>query len=71
MTIPVLLLHGSDDTVVPVQQSRALAQNLTDAGADVAFIQLSSGDHWLYEYGTRLRVLQELEAFLNTHLDDE
>ncbi len=70
VSIPVLLLHGQDDTVVPVQQSRLVEQGLNAAGADVRFVLLRGGDHSLYEYDTRVQVLRQLELFLATHLDD-
>ena len=66
--IPVLLVHGDDDTVVEARQSRLMADALRQAGAPVEYVELNGGDHWLLQYETRLRVLQEMERFLATHL---
>ena len=68
VNIPVLLLHGEDDTVVPASQSRDMARALRRAGAAVEHVELEGGDHWLLEYETRLAVLERMEAFLAEHL---
>ena len=65
---PVLLLHGADDTVVPIQQSRTMERALKEAGKPVTFVTLDGEDHWLSRSATRTRVLQELETFLAQHL---
>ncbi|MEO1037976.1 MAG: prolyl oligopeptidase family serine peptidase [Pseudomonadota bacterium] len=64
ISIPVLLMHGEDDTVVPQSQSRAMERALRRAGADVRYVPLDGGDHWLTEYPTRLAVFEEMERFL-------
>lgn len=61
---PVLLIHGADDTVVPIRQSELMANALQKAGKSHAFVRLKGEDHWLSASATRIRVLQELEAFL-------
>jgi dipeptidyl aminopeptidase/acylaminoacyl peptidase len=65
---PVLLLHGVDDSVVPIQQSRTMERELLAAGKTVTFVTLAGEDHWLSRSATRTRVLQELEKFLAQHL---
>lgn len=65
---PVLLLHGVDDTVVPIAQSRKMAKALKDAGKPHEFIELPGEDHWLSNGATRIRVLQETARFLEAHL---
>jgi dipeptidyl aminopeptidase/acylaminoacyl peptidase len=66
--VPVLLLHGEDDTVVPIAQSERMARALSDAGKAVRFERLAGEDHWLSESATRIKVLTELERFLASHL---
>jgi dipeptidyl aminopeptidase/acylaminoacyl peptidase len=66
--IPVLLIHGSDDTVVPLAQSAAMDAALTKAGKAHQFVRLPGEDHWLSRGATRVRVLKELEAFLSSSL---
>ncbi len=61
---PVLLIHGEDDRVVDVKQSREMRRELRRADKDVTYIELPKGDHYLSLYGNRLRFLQETETFL-------
>lgn len=65
--IPVLLIHGKDDTVVRYDQSQAMADALRKAGKPVDFITLEGEDHWLSRGGTRLRMLTETVAFVEKH----
>jgi dipeptidyl aminopeptidase/acylaminoacyl peptidase len=65
--IPILLIHGNDDTVVEFRQSRMMSEALGRTGAPVRFVELDGGDHWLLEFQTRLTVLNEMEAFLAEH----
>ncbi|MDB5450485.1 MAG: prolyl oligopeptidase family protein [Phenylobacterium sp.] len=61
---PVLLIHGKDDTVVPLEQSRFMADALKAAGKPVDFVVLDGADHWLLRGDTRLAMLQAVVAFL-------
>jgi dipeptidyl aminopeptidase/acylaminoacyl peptidase len=65
--IPVLLIHGRDDTVVPIDQSRLMAQALQRAGKPVKLVELKGEDHWLSLEETRLRTLIETVAFLEAN----
>jgi dipeptidyl aminopeptidase/acylaminoacyl peptidase len=61
---PILLIHGTDDTVVPIEQSEAMGRALQAAGKPVGFIKLDGEDHWLSRADTRLKMLQATVAFL-------
>ncbi len=65
---PVLLIHGRSDSIVPIHQSRLMAQALQNAGKEFTSIELDGEDHWLSRSETRLRALAELEEFLAKHL---
>jgi dienelactone hydrolase len=65
---PVLLLHASNDPVVPFSQSIAMAHALTVAHKSVQLVPLPGDDHWLSRSETRTRMLQEVEKFLAAHL---
>jgi len=67
---PVLLMHGRDDSVVPISQSRRMEDALDDAGKDVTYIEMRGADHWLTSRQTRLDVLGALESFLAEHIGD-
>lgn len=63
-SIPLLLMHGDDDRVVPPVQSRVLAQKLKAAGKDVTYIVQPEADHHFSRTEDRLEFLKALEAFL-------
>lgn len=65
--IPVLLIHGRDDTVVPISQSRRMAEALREAGKPVELVELAGEDHWLSSGETRLQMLTATVAFLERH----
>ena len=65
---PILLIHGTRDSSVPVQQSQTMARALKQAGKPYEIIELQDEDHWLSHNATRIRMLAELERFLAKHL---
>jgi dipeptidyl aminopeptidase/acylaminoacyl peptidase len=65
---PILLIHGTDDTVVPIEQSRRMQRALESAGKNVRFVELRGDDHWLSDAPTRIQMLREIEGFLAQHL---
>ncbi|MDG2527758.1 alpha/beta hydrolase family protein [Caulobacter endophyticus] len=65
--IPVLLIHGKDDTVVPYVQSKLMSEALTKAGKPVQFVTLDGEDHWLSRGASRQRMLTETVAFVEKH----
>jgi dipeptidyl aminopeptidase/acylaminoacyl peptidase len=64
VTCPILLIHGRDDTVVPFEQSDAMADALKHAGKSVELIALKREDHWLSRSATRQQMLDATVAFL-------
>lgn len=64
----ILLIHGTDDTVVPISQSLTMARAMLDAGKKVTLVRLPGEDHWLSRSATRVRMLQELDSFLQKNL---
>lgn len=67
IAVPVLLVHGKDDTVVPYNQSVLMAAALKKAGKPVEFVTLDAEDHWLSRGETRLRMLTAVAAFIEKH----
>ena len=64
---PLLLIHGKDDTVVPLRQSRFMYKAMRKAGRDVELVVLDGSDHWLSTSKTRLRTLEEIGQFVLKH----
>jgi dipeptidyl aminopeptidase/acylaminoacyl peptidase len=62
--IPILLIHGKDDTVVPLVQSQVMASALKQAGKPVEFVTLNGEDHWLSSGASRLTMLSSVVTFL-------
>ena len=68
VTVPVLLIHGADDTVVQFSQSKAMATALTRAGRPTEVVKLAEEDHWLSRSATRTAMLSAVGNFLNLNL---
>jgi len=64
----VLLIHGRDDSVVPIGQSKGMERALRAAGKSAQLIELETQDHWLSEAKTRLETLEAIDTFLAQHL---
>ena len=64
---PVMLIHGRDDTVVPIDQSKRMRKALERAGKPVEFVELKGEDHWLSREETRLAMLRSAVSFVETH----
>ena len=65
--IPILLIHGRDDTVVPLDQTRIMADALGKAGKPYEMIVQKGADHWLSRGDTRLQTLTATMAFVEKH----
>jgi dipeptidyl aminopeptidase/acylaminoacyl peptidase len=66
--IPILLIHGTDDSIVPIAQSRLMKKVLEKAGRKTELIELEKEDHGGWETYNELRVLRAIDQFLWTHL---
>jgi dipeptidyl aminopeptidase/acylaminoacyl peptidase len=67
VTVPVLLIHGRDDTVVPYSQSEEMASALRRAGKSVQLVTLPHEDHWLSHGATREQMLEAIVTFLQSN----
>ena len=66
--IPILMIHGDQDTVVPLTHSRLMADALKKAGKPYELIELKGENHYLAKAATRTQTLEALEAFLAKNL---
>lgn len=67
VTIPVLLIHGKDDSVVPLEQSQIMADALRKAGKPVELVVQTGEDHWLSRGATRREMLTATMDFVEKH----
>ncbi len=67
LDVPVLLIHGHDDTVVPYEQSNAMFGALRKAHKDAQLVTLKKEDHWLSRSETRLQMLQSAMEFIRAN----
>lgn len=65
---PILLMHGKDDVVVPVGQSRMMKDALDKARKPTELVLLSREDHWLSSAETRTEMLARSIAFIDKHI---
>jgi dipeptidyl aminopeptidase/acylaminoacyl peptidase len=68
LSVPLLLIHGSIDTVVDPVQSRIMQEEAAKAGKTVQFVTLKHEDHNLSFSPTRLEMLQAMADFLKANL---
>ena len=68
--IPLLLMHGAMDLVVPLSHGRDMADALKGANVTTyRYVELPLADHALSREQDRLQVFTELEQFLTKYLD--
>ena len=61
---PILLIHGKDDTVVPVEQSEEMEAALKRAGKPVELVEITGGDHWELHSDSRQTSTADSVAFV-------
>ncbi|PXA86422.1 S9 family peptidase [Caulobacter sp. D4A] len=66
VAVPVLLIHGADDWIVPARQSRIMAKALRDAGKSVQHVELRDIGHRNWDEAAFKAVLNPAIACLKT-----
>jgi dipeptidyl aminopeptidase/acylaminoacyl peptidase len=69
--VPLLLVHGTLDPNVLVEQSEAMDKALAQAQKPHRFVAIPDGDHSLMQTSQRVTLLKELEAFLAANMGAE
>jgi dipeptidyl aminopeptidase/acylaminoacyl peptidase len=64
ITIPILLLHGDNDSVVSVNQSRKFFDKLDDLDKSVEYVEFENGDHNLSIQSNRHAAFNAMNNFL-------
>jgi dipeptidyl aminopeptidase/acylaminoacyl peptidase len=67
VTVPVQLIHGKDDTVVPFGQTDIMAKAMAGHDHPAELVTLNDEDHWFSQAATRVEMLTALIAFLEKH----
>jgi dipeptidyl aminopeptidase/acylaminoacyl peptidase len=62
---PLLLMHGTDDPVVPIAQSEALAARIAESGGDVDFVVYEGEGHGFRQPDNVTDEYRRTEAFLD------
>ncbi|TWE11454.1 alpha/beta hydrolase [Rudaeicoccus suwonensis] len=65
---PMFLVHGTDDQVVPMEQSVALAETLDEVGVPYELMLIEGGRHDFAQTSTCTDALQHTLDFLYNHL---
>ncbi len=68
---PLLLLHGSDDTNVPLGESLQLWVGLKILGKPVEMVQVEGEDHWILIYSKRIEWHNTIMAWFDKWLYDQ
>nr|WP_224746107.1 S9 family peptidase [Neiella litorisoli] len=66
---PILLIHGTIDEVVDIEQSEDMYSTLKKLGKEVTFIELDDEGHYLSRNETRLQTLQAIDQFIHRHIN--
>jgi len=56
--IPVMCIHGTADTVIPIEEARHMIEALRKVNSAVRFVEIEGGDHWIYEETFRRKDLR-------------
>lgn len=65
---PLLLIHGENDGIVPIDQSRDMERAMRRAGKDVKLVEIEETGHNFSSPTAGRILLTEMEAFLARHL---
>lgn len=65
--IPLLLIHGVEDDIVPVEQAEIMYEAVRNAGKPVEFVSIAGDGHNLLFRRTRLITLEAATEFLMEH----
>ena len=64
---PIMIIHGEDDTVVPVYQSREMESALKASGKPVELFTYKGQDHWETIESARIDMIRRVVGFLDKH----
>jgi dipeptidyl aminopeptidase/acylaminoacyl peptidase len=68
INVPILLIHGTDDQIVPVKHSQVMAAALAQQNKQVDYIEIEEANHHLSNQGHRIKTLEAMADFFAKHL---
>ena len=68
VAVPLLIVHGEDDQVVPFKHAQALRAALRKHDKPFEWMALPDEGHGFYSEANRTRFYETLAAFLDKHL---
>jgi dipeptidyl aminopeptidase/acylaminoacyl peptidase len=69
ITIPVFLYHGDDDDLVPVEQSRRMAEAMTEHGVDHVYLEVPDGRHNWGQGRAFIVMMRHIATYLEDAMD--
>ena len=67
-TTPLLVMHGDNDPVVPVEQTRAFVERCLEAGGNVDFVEYEGEGHGFRRPENQLDEYRRMQTFLATNV---
>ena len=64
---PILLIHGDQDTVVPIAQSDGMERALRAAGKPVERLTIKGADHWMLHEDARIATVKTSVEFVEKY----
>ena len=68
ISTPLLMFHGDADPVVPVEQSKVMADHMRAGGADVDLVVYAGEGHGFRQPPNQLDEYRRMEDFINSHV---
>ncbi|MEM1151443.1 MAG: S9 family peptidase [Pseudomonadota bacterium] len=68
VTAPLLLIHGAQDDIVPIEQSEFMRDAMAEAGREVEFLRLEEAGHSYRNDEEHRLEYETVTRFLETHL---
>ncbi|MCL1047095.1 prolyl oligopeptidase family serine peptidase [Shewanella electrodiphila] len=68
INVPILLIHGDNDKVVQVSQSRDMYRKLDGLDKKVQYVEIDNGNHYLSNNQHRLMTFKAIDEFLSKNL---
>jgi dipeptidyl aminopeptidase/acylaminoacyl peptidase len=67
---PILVIHGSNDSRVPVEESRSFVRNMKASGKPVEYVEFEGEGHGFFEIANRVKQFEVQLDFISKILAD-